>query len=354
LLPLFDGLAEDPPWTGFVRNLAERTRAHRAVLAVTLASAAPSQPPVLVHGEAGERLDMARLRTLGLHPSGGMRPGRVYALHEMLDHDRPAIRDEQRAALAGMGAEHGRWMRVSAGGAADALFVLARAGADFSAAATAALSATAAPFAGALRAFAALAEQRLLAALAQRGSERAGAARIAFDVQARVIAADPAAEAMLSFLPDAGPRPGRRLRLLPEPARALERACAEMAGDADAPPRLLRLDARGSLALLLRASDLLPMGPVARPAAVGTLALPGREDARGAARVLSALYGLSAREASLAHGLTLGETIAEAGQRLTLTPETARNYSKRIYAKTGARGQADLVRMLLTGLARHA
>jgi DNA-binding CsgD family transcriptional regulator len=36
----------------------------------------------------------------------------------------------------------------------------------------------------------------------------------------------------------------------------------------------------------------------------------------------------------------MGETIVEAGRRLRLTSETARNYSKRIYAKTGAAGQA--------------
>ena len=48
---------------------------------------------------------------------------------------------------------------------------------------------------------------------------------------------------------------------------------------------------------------------------------------------------------------SMGETIQDAGRRLRLTPETARNYSKRIYAKTGASGQADLVRMILTGLA---
>ncbi|MET0587942.1 MAG: LuxR family transcriptional regulator, partial [Novosphingobium sp.] len=43
-----------------------------------------------------------------------------------------------------------------------------------------------------------------------------------------------------------------------------------------------------------------------------------------------------------------------AGAELQLTQETARNYSKRIYAKTGANGQADLVRLMLTGLAPFA
>ncbi len=42
--------------------------------------------------------------------------------------------------------------------------------------------------------------------------------------------------------------------------------------------------------------------------------------------------------------------ITEAAQAHGLTVETARYYSKKIYAKTGARGQVDLVRNILTGV----
>jgi DNA-binding CsgD family transcriptional regulator len=76
-----------------------------------------------------------------------------------------------------------------------------------------------------------------------------------------------------------------------------------------------------------------------------------RETPRAAIRVLMARHGLSANEAALAHALSLGETLSAAGARLNLTEETTRNYSKRIYAKTGTHGQADLVRRVLTGLA---
>ena len=70
-----------------------------------------------------------------------------------------------------------------------------------------------------------------------------------------------------------------------------------------------------------------------------------------APEILAAAHGLSPREAALAVALAQGETILAAGQRLGLTPETARNYSKRLYAKTGTSGQAQLVRLVLTGLA---
>jgi len=62
------------------------------------------------------------------------------------------------------------------------------------------------------------------------------------------------------------------------------------------------------------------------------------------------LFGLSPSEARLAWAIAQGMSISEAAADLGLTVETARNYSKKIYAKTGARGQAELVRNILTGV----
>ena len=62
------------------------------------------------------------------------------------------------------------------------------------------------------------------------------------------------------------------------------------------------------------------------------------------------LFGLLPSEARLAWLLAQATSIAEAAAALGLTIETARNYSKKIYAKTGARGQADLVRIVMTSV----
>ena len=62
------------------------------------------------------------------------------------------------------------------------------------------------------------------------------------------------------------------------------------------------------------------------------------------AALLAQLSGLPRREAELALRLSQGRSIAEAAADMGLTLETVRNYSKRIYAQLGLRGQADLVR----------
>src|ERR1700712_4629469 len=91
-LPLSEGIHDNPPWGTFLRNLVARTNSRRAMMIVRLAKAMPSQPPFVCHAAApraaGEPLlAVEQLRQLDLHPYGSLRPGRVYALDEMLDYD---------------------------------------------------------------------------------------------------------------------------------------------------------------------------------------------------------------------------------------------------------------------------
>jgi DNA-binding CsgD family transcriptional regulator len=62
---------------------------------------------------------------------------------------------------------------------------------------------------------------------------------------------------------------------------------------------------------------------------------------------LAELFGLAPREARLALALSRGMTLAEAAAEFDLTEGSARTYSKNIYAKTGARGLPDLVRIIM-------
>lgn len=355
-LPLIEGIQEDPPFGLFMRNLVARAGARRAFMALQLANAAPEQETLVIQvlsprAAREPHLDFARLQQLRLHPFGRLRPERVYSLDEMLDYDDLAQLSVQREALDEMGIRYARWLRVSAGGAADAWIVLVREREDFSAAAVATLSAIAPHLASALRALVAFNAQRLQAVLAQSALARLGLGQIALDSSGRVMAADPGAEALLSFTPEAGNGAGRRLALLAEAARKVEQACAALVKDNAAGVRVVRIDARRGIDLLLRRANLNLPEAAARPQIIGVLRTNQREDAASGAQVLQAVHGLSSREAALAQALSCGEPLIEAGLALGLTVETTRNYSKRIYGKTGATGQADLVRMVLMGLA---
>ncbi|TPE62249.1 hypothetical protein FJQ54_06895 [Sandaracinobacter neustonicus] len=68
----------------------------------------------------------------------------------------------------------------------------------------------------------------------------------------------------------------------------------------------------------------------------------------------AASHSVPPSEARLAVALALGDSIEQAAARLGLSLETARYYSKRLYAATGARGQADLVRLFWQGIAALA
>lgn len=70
------------------------------------------------------------------------------------------------------------------------------------------------------------------------------------------------------------------------------------------------------------------------------------------AEALRRRFGLSHAEARMAALLASGRTLAEAGKAMGLTPASARTYGKRVLARTGASRQADLIRMILTSLAR--
>ncbi len=62
------------------------------------------------------------------------------------------------------------------------------------------------------------------------------------------------------------------------------------------------------------------------------------------------LFSLTRQESTLAMLLACGHTIVEAAIEMNIAEASARNYSKRIYAKMGIGSQADLVRLILRSL----
>ena len=74
------------------------------------------------------------------------------------------------------------------------------------------------------------------------------------------------------------------------------------------------------------------------------------ENREETANALCDRYGLLPSEARLALLMAQGLSTGEAAKRLSLTKGTVRQYLKRVFRKTGTKGQADLVRLVVRDL----
>jgi DNA-binding CsgD family transcriptional regulator len=83
---------------------------------------------------------------------------------------------------------------------------------------------------------------------------------------------------------------------------------------------------------------------------VAGLFLSDPENVAPSASVFSGLYGLTPAEARLATALLRTGSVPDAARSTSISIHTARSHLKELYRKTGSRGQAELVRLLATGL----
>lgn len=316
VLPLFAGLQGVAPWDMFLARLMARTGADRVHLIDGGGTPAPRLHRRVATSGFGADDGAAELLAIG-GPAPSLRPGRVYVLEELRELS-PAARAAQDAALAAAAIADARILRIGTAPRAIWLVLLAVQG-GFRAADSALLTNLAPAIAIAASQLETMHQLRLRADMAEGTLAAFGIAQAVVDESGAVLAADRLWQAQRSLV-----------QALPEPPGSVD------------PPRLAQLG-DGTAALLRALSG--------QQGALIAVRQPPTKLPQGAAAVLVQALALSPREAALAVRISEGQSLIEAGRALRLTDETTRNYSKRIYAKTGARGQADLVRIVLTSLA---
>ena len=307
LLPLHEGLHEPRPWATFLTRLRQRVRADVTRLVI---SAGPQgdETCVLVPAGAIEADDRAWRRSL--------RPGRAYPVE---------------------GADRfGQIVRVNEAGGATAWLSMSRRERDFSAADAALLARLAPHLAVALRTRSALDQARGALALSAGALQRAGIGWIGFGADARVLAMSEGAAGVLGSRWAAG-------AISSEIVAAAKGTAVRLARTRDEAP----------FWMLLAPWHGPPQAACPLPAVIGLVPLSPPSDTAARAAVLGTLFSLPPSEARLAAALAGGASLREAAAQLGLTIETARNYSKRLFAKTRVRGQVDLVRMIGDSLARY-
>ena len=348
LLPLYQGIHEEPRFSTFLERLRRRTGAEHVALAVRKENSPLSEATVFFAGidlhKKARELGIEELYMLeGVHHSS-LRPYRVYSVAEFVDHD-PEYKARRAQSIERLGIVDERIVRVSEEAGISAWLILARRK-PCTASDSALLSSLAPYVATVLRSLNLMERQRIEAALSTEGLGRSGAGWILFDKEARVLAVEAGTAQSLAALIGVTPHVGERLRGIElEGERALADSARRLAGNPDAEPSVVVLSEEPRI-------DALLVSARARPDSAALIPVPAmiaycrfaRERSPERAEQLAKLFDLPQREAELAIALSDGLSIAEAAEAMELTIETARNYSKRLYAKLGVRGQAELVR----------
>ena len=350
---LIEGIAEDPPWSTFVDGLRQRIRADYASIVFRPLPFGSPQHNRVIHLASGRESPpiIAQLYRDTLYrtdpmPYDELGEGKVYALPELLRFGDPDHDSYRRQLLEPSGMNFLRMLRVAEPGGVSAWITVSRGAGDFRSADDQVL-ATLAPFLrAALRAFITLEKERTSAIVANEAINRMNFGWLTLDGSGRILDADHHAEGVLTgskLL--ARNRAGKLVAIRPEVSREIDEAIREMAGNPQGRPRAIVLSREPWLDMLLVPSNVRAGATRPTPALV---AYVHADKSSSADRVeqLGQMFDLIPCEARLALALSRGMSIAEAAVELGLTLESARTYSKRIYAKTGARGQADLVRFI--------
>lgn len=344
LLPLFVAAREEAPFTTFLERLRRRVGAAFVCLAIRLQR---DRAPILLF--AGPDIP-SRMRALNLHELSlfdriqydRMRPRRVYSGDEFDDHD-PMLKARRARDMRQLGLRDQRTVRLLGDDKTSAWLILASERACT--AADTALLSNLAPFAAeAVRAFATRESLCIADALNAESLRRAGSGWMLFDAAARVLALAPATAECLTQAFSHPVAIGQRLRELGTRVdRDLAEAAAHFASEPDAAEQSLLLLAEPRIEAILRPFASRVATWTQAPAMIALCRQP-RASSSKRAEHLARLHDLPRREAELAVLLAEGSSLAEAGAELGLTLETARNYSKRLFARMGLRGQPDLVR----------
>ena len=350
LQALHEGMFETPLWSDFLNRLLVKTGARFTTLifrpvdeeaVVELYAGEPPSDEVRKLFVDGNMRDPFPYRT--------MRPGRAYSLEELIDPSDPAQQAFYEKAMLPQGLTDMRSIRVTEPGGID-LWLGCSGGRNIGSATSALLTGLAPHLRIALRSFAALERERFRSSVTGQAFDRLKMGWLSLDAGCRIIDATDNVEQLFQW--GTLLRRGRYDRLvpaLPVIDRKLTALLKDFAASRDTRPQAFNLSKDPWVEMLVTPVQTATFAGSQTPVAIVYISGDRRSQADRCEQLVD-LFGLLPSEARLAWMLAQATSIAEAADALGLTVETARNYSKKIYAKTGARGHAELVRIILTSV----
>ena len=345
LQSLYEGMFETPLWRGFLNKLLAKTGSDTVKLLFQ-----PSDEERVIELSAGSAnmlgepiLPEGRRRIGDAIPIRAMRPNRVYAQDELLDlagakrSDEPSPFKQLRA------------IRVTEPGGLD-LWLLCSGGKNIGSATSALFTALAPHMQIALRSHAALERERFRSSITGQAFDRLKMGWLSLDAGCHIIDTTDNLEQLFQW--GGVLRRGRYDRLVPaspEIDRALTALVKGFVADTGTRPQAFNLSKDPWVEMLVTPHQSHNISGNRTPVAIVYVSGDRRSQADRCDQLVD-LFGLLPSEARLAWMLAQATSITEAAEALGLSVETARNYSKKIYAKTGARGHAELVRIILTSV----
>ena len=355
LTALYSGAFEQPLWQTFLDRLRAQMGARYAGI-IFRPPDRPANSPVEVFSGTRAPPSLNRLYSQELYKNDpfldfNLREGRVYSLSDLFIKGNPEHDTFLHEVLGPSGIRYMRLVRVSEPSGVSTWLSMSRDREDFSASETALFSRLAGHMRIALRGYIALEREKMRASIADDMMRRLAFGWISLDANGCVVETTIQTQRMLQY--GQGLRIARGGRLMatdPQTDRKLSAAIKAIASSPGERPRAMRISTDPWVEMLL--------APVASSDAEAVAGAPvmiaylqgDTQSESDRYEQIAELFGLLPSEARLALALSRGMSIAEAAQSLGITVETARNYSKKIYAKMGARGQNDLIRYILTSV----
>lgn len=351
LRALHEGAFHEPAWSSFLALLREAAGADYAVLIFRGGGGEATAATVFRSGTLALS-DAAFISSYRMDPRpyAGMGANQVYSTPEFLELAGPAYRKFHLEQITPASPPFGRMVRVEEPDGLQAWCAVGRSSPDFPPEVRALVGFVAPHLQIALRNYSAIQHERFRADVAADMVQRMDLGWLVLDAGGAVVETDERGALLLregSVLSLSGDRQ------LQTGSRSANRQIADLlavarSGEAVRPQVVHLNDEPWFDMLVLSAAGGMPPGRDRPVLAIYIHGAPQpRSDKIGQ---LMRVFRLSRNEARLAMALSQGQTIGQTAAELGITLESARTYSKRVYAKTQTRGQADLVRLILQGV----
>ena len=351
VVALVGGAFETPLWTTFLDGLRRATGSSYTTLIVRMPGRPFEEAISVLSGDSPWKIDeVYRDHFYPRDPvvDESIVEGRPYSLDELLGPPGAMQSGIYRDFLAQNGITAVRQMRVQDPSGIDAWLTITRRGDDYTAQDCTLLTNLIPVLRSVLRQYVTIERERFAASLNAEAIRRLQFGWVTLDASGRVLECDEQGAQVLAHSGVVSRAAnGRLVASEPELEREIAQAQSQLIEDPLSRPHAVTLSRNPWLDMLLvPASRRASISTKARAAVI---AYVHGDSWRSADRCeqLAELFRLSPREAQLALALCRGMTIAEAAEEFGLAVGTARNYSKAIYAKTGARGLPDLVRIVM-------